>query len=90
MEINVCGEYRPCLVAGRKALFHRWADRADVMAPSVLNGGYLSGQLWQVFGIVEYEDGQVSEVSPNKIRFLDNKLAEYNFTEKEGAGNAAD
>lgn len=20
MEINVCGEYRPCLVAGRKAL----------------------------------------------------------------------
>lgn len=39
---------------------------------------------------VEYEDGQVSEVYPNKIRFLDNKLAGYDFTEKEGAGNAAD
>ena len=48
------------------------------------------GQLCQLFGIVEYEDGQVSEVYPNKILFLDNKLAGYDFTEKEGAGNAAD
>ena len=82
MEIKVCGEYRPCLVAGRKALFHRWADRAELRAPSAL--GTPGGQLCQLFGIVEYEDGQVSEVYPNKIRFLDNKLAEYNFTVQEG------
>lgn len=90
MEINVCGGCRPCLVAGRKALFHRWADRAELRGASALRGGAPGGQLWQLFGIVEYEDGQVSEVYPNKIRFLDNKLAEYDFTEKEGAGNAAD
>ncbi len=88
MEINVCGEYRPCLVAGRKALFHRWTERAELRMASAL--GDPGGQLCQLFGIVEYEDGQVSEVYPNKILFLDNKLAGYDFTEKEGAGNAAD
>jgi hypothetical protein len=88
MEINVCGEYRPCLVAGRKALFHRWADRAELRGPSAL--GTPGGQLCLLLGVVEYEDGQVSEVYPDKIRFLDNKLAGYDFTEKEGAGNAAD
>ena len=55
-----------------------------------LFGSLLLPQLCQLFGIVEYEDGQVSEVYPNKILFLDNKLAGYDFTEKEGAGNAAD
>ena len=88
MEINVCGEYRPCLVAGRKALFHRWAPKAELRMASAL--GAPGWQLCQLFGIVEYEDGQVSEVYPDKIRFLDNKLAGYNFTEREGAGNASD
>ncbi len=54
MEINVCVEYRPCLVAGRKALFHRWADRAELRIASAL--GAPGGQLCQLFGIVEHLD----------------------------------
>ena len=40
-------------------------------------GGAPGGQISYTLGLVEFEDGSVSEVSPYKIRFLDNKTAEY-------------
>ena len=74
-------EMRPCTVNGRKALFHRWADRAQTVGESILRGGHGAGQLWQVVGIVEYEDGTVREEYPNDIKFVDEKMREYCFGE---------
>lgn len=70
---------RPCMVKvgkkeERKALFHRWADRAEVVGESLLRGGHPSGQLWLTFGIVEMEDGTVIETYPSQIRFLDKQV----------------
>lgn len=65
-------EYRPCVVDGRKALFHCWEEKSDdVDVPS--------GHLKAMLAIVEFEDGSVSECSPHKVHFCDNKIAEYAF-----------
>lgn len=72
-EIRIVGsEYRPCIVKGRKALFHRWEDRAWVYNP--ISIGLIPGQFKETVGIVEYEDGTVHECYPGEIRFCDNKL----------------
>lgn len=34
-------------------------------------GGHSGGQLWDVFGLVEMEDGQMKEVYPTKVIFAD-------------------
>lgn len=71
-EIDVrFSEYRPCLVNGRKALFHRLADRVAVIGESALRGGHAAGQVWNVVAIVEYEDGTMHECYPYEMRFLD-------------------
>lgn len=71
-------EYRPCFVKGKKALFHRWADRAQVVGESILKGGHPAGQLWEVFGIIEYEDGTINEAYPNEIRFIKEESGDSN------------
>lgn len=74
-------EKRPCMImmSGKeqKALFHSWADRAELVGGSPLMGGHPAGQLRTTVGIVELEDGTVTEVYPNQIRFLDKKIQEY-------------
>ncbi len=37
-------EYRPCLVKGQHALFHRWEDNSEIYAPSVMIGGHEDGK----------------------------------------------
>lgn len=32
-------EYRPCVVDEKRAMFHRWEQRADVVDASPLRGG---------------------------------------------------
>ena len=54
---------RPCTVSGRKAIFHGWANQPKI---------YMSGVQETTVAIVEYENGFVEEVEPDKIRFLDN------------------
>ena len=49
---------RPCLVDGRPALVHRWHEKPT-----------LEGYTLQA--LVEYRDGSVEFVSPEKIRFTD-------------------
>lgn len=66
-------EYRPCVVDEKRAMFHCWEQRADVVDASPLRGGHPGGQYWVTLGIVEYEDGSMDEISPRKIRFLDSK-----------------
>lgn len=64
-------EQRPCIAHGKKAYFHRWADKAEIVPPSVLKGGHGGGIVRGVLAIVEYEDGTVGEVLPEYIRFID-------------------
>lgn len=70
-------ELRPCLVNGKKALFHIWEQRQETL---------LSGaEIKTVFGIIEDEKGQVVRVNPTSIQFLDNKIREYCFVMPAGS-----
>lgn len=40
-----------------------------------------AGQISYIAGIVEIEDGHVIRIHQSEIQFVDNKLAEYDFTE---------
>jgi len=62
---------RRCKVNGHAAIFHRWADKAEVLKAGFAIGSGSGGQLWLVVGIVEYEDGTVHECYPHEIVFTD-------------------
>lgn len=79
--ISVQKELRPCMVKKRKALFHRWSDKSEIVSPSPMIGGHSGGVIRLTVGIVEYEDGVVTECYPYEIRFLDSKHREYSFRE---------
>lgn len=84
-KITVKPRLRPCFVDGKRALFHRWVDHANVVDESLLRGGHPGGQLWTVFGIVEFEDGTVKETYPSKIQFVPNAdFAECSWGTEEG------
>ena len=72
-RFEVRQELRPCLVNGRRALFHRWADSARPVVPRGLEeiDAETRYQCWNVHGIVEYEDGTVQRVWPSEIQFVD-------------------
>ena len=44
-------------------------------------GGHPGGVIRATFGLVEFDDGTVNEVPPQKIVFCDNKVQEYAFKE---------
>lgn len=69
--LEIRGPLRPCMVDDKKALFHQWSHKAQVVGPSLAIGGHGGGQLEQTVAIVEYEDGTVAEVYPYRVRFLD-------------------
>ena len=68
-ETNV----RPCWVHNRKAVFHRWCDTARPVKPRGMeedeNAEYF--QLYNVHGLVEFQDGTVARVWPQDIQFID-------------------
>ena len=70
---------RPCLVKGKKHLFHCWDHRAWTVGESALRGGPAGGQCSMVLAVVEDEYGQVHEVYPRDVRFLDDQIKEYLF-----------
>ena len=72
-------EYRPCYVDGKKALFHRWTERSEIIPPSPMIGGHGGGCIKFTSAIIEYDDGSIAEVEPSKIRFADRKINEYKF-----------
>lgn len=77
-SIEVKQELRPCLVNGKKALFHRWEE-------------YALGDVKKVFGIIETETGQIIKVNPTDIQlFLDNKIQDYVFPEGSSPEEVAD
>ena len=67
-DIEIKQELRPCYAYGKKALFHLWIKKKDVLINDY------------VVGLVEYENGVVAEASINNIIFCDNKIKEYYFS----------
>ena len=81
-EISVkFSEYRACVVKGKNALFHRWADKAQTVGESPLRGGHSSGQAMKKQCIVRTFPANYTNPYPYEIRFLDGKLNEYCFDE---------
>lgn len=77
-------ERRPCWVEGKKAMFHQWVIRAQIAPPSPMVGGAPGGQLMDVFGLVELEDGHMKEVYPYSVVFADGgDFAETAFMPQE-------
>lgn len=70
-----------------KALFHCWNYRSELYGASLMIGGHPGGQVSGTFAIVEYKDGTVHEVEPQNIRFVDNAMSEYAFSEMEDRKN---
>lgn len=66
-KILITEQLRPCLVNGKKALFHRWGETTDIFMKQITKG------------IVEYEDGTVARVFPNEINFIPLNFNEYAF-----------
>lgn len=75
-------EYRPCYVKDKKALFHRWEEKSEIVVPSPMVGGHGGGVVKGTLAIVEYEDGTIDEVRPQQIRFADDKINEYAFIKR--------
>lgn len=72
VEPMTCDTRRPCLVNNRKHWFLRWQDRKWICEPSLGLGGHDGGQCEVTMAIVEdQETGQVAEVYPREVRFLD-------------------
>ena len=76
VEMKIETKLRPCLVNGEKALFHTWSNKSQIVEPSPLIGGHNGGVLEYTVGIIEYEDGQISECLPSQIKFIDAKKGE--------------
>lgn len=62
---------RPCYVDGTKAMFLCWSQESNVIAASPLVGGHPGGTISGVRAIVEYENGEVSVVRPERLCFAD-------------------
>ena len=76
---------RPCLVDGKKSLFHCWCHVSEIVCPSVLQGGHNGGVVATTLGLVENEKGDVRKVYPERITFLDNGIfQDYDFTRADG------
>lgn len=69
-DIKIVTELRPCIINGKKALFHLWIKKKDI----VMQSEYIDG-------LVEFIDGTVEEIRADKIRFCDSKVNEYYFKE---------
>ncbi len=83
-EITIkTSEYRPCIVDGKKALFHRWVERSEIISPSLMIGGHGGGCAKWTVAIVEFEDGKTDECLPRQICFVDNLFKEYAFPEEK-------
>lgn len=60
-------DLRQCLIKDKRALFHRWNEVRQVVAPSNMIGGHCGGVISQTFGIVELEDGVLKNVIHMKL-----------------------
>lgn len=78
---------RPCYVRGKKALFHKWVQRRELLSSSIARGGHNGGEVELTLAIVEFENGQASEAHPRDIRFADSAglFKQFAFDEEREA-----
>lgn len=76
-------DLRPCIVNGKPALFHRWADWSEIVEPAIMRGGHGGGVVRAALAIVEFKDGTVGRVLPENIRFVALPWRYFDFTERE-------
>ena len=88
------GEYRPCFVDGKKALFHGWVDENNLVPISPIGGEQkVGGPLLlcksekETYGLVELESGEIITVFPKFIKFIPMNFNEYCFEDKGEKNN---
>lgn len=76
-------EMRPCMIRDlegkeRKALFHCFVKEA---CDTISHITFCSSQREYLVALVEFENGQLAEVLPEKVKFLDTKalMSQYCF-----------
>ena len=68
---------RRCTVDGKPKYFHRWMEKAWIVAPSPLVGGHEGGVVKGVFAIVEdVETRTIEQVPPDAIKFENTEIRE--------------
>lgn len=70
------GKLRSCEVNGKKAYFHRWVEKREIVSPSMMIGGHGGGVISTVLAIIEFEDGHIEECYPHGIVFKDQEVQE--------------
>jgi len=75
---------RLCTVKGKKAIFHRFTEFANVIPPGNTVGSHSGGQVSSPVAIVEYENGAVGEERPCHVIFSDTEKV---MCELEGSGD---
>lgn len=66
-------EFRLCLFKDKKALFHRWEEVSQAVKAGNVIGSHPAGWLKYTLAIIELEGGEIVEVSPTLIKFLDSE-----------------
>ena len=61
----------------KKALFHGWVQNKIVVEPSPMIGGGPGVTVAYTLGIVEFSDGTVKQVFPERIKFADRLFDGY-------------
>lgn len=79
--VTIQNQLRPCIVGGKKALFHCWEHYSNVVEASPLIGGAPVGTISCVYAIVEYENGHMMRVHPYNVKFCNPPHSEYSFEE---------
>ena len=85
--LTVETKLRPCYIIGEKkgsktrALFHAWSFHSDIYAPSVMVGGHGGVVVARTAAIVELEDGSVTLIHPQSIKFVPGIFDEYGWEE---------
>lgn len=88
-KITIEKELRPCIVHIPEISYKSWNCKEQKMEIVVKRKEETHKSLFHCWnpitgkGIVEYEDGTIHEVEPTQIRFVDNAMREYVFTEIE-------
>lgn len=57
-----------------KGYFHCWSNKSEVIPPSPTIGGRSGGVISYTVGIVELDSGEVIEVYPTQIKFINRKV----------------
>ena len=55
----------------KEVKLHGIFQRSRVIEPSSLIGGHSGGTFAYPIAVIEFEDGTISEVSPNEVRGID-------------------